>query len=890
MKRRRREETPLLGTAAVEVARDAAQFRARRVATGGQPPFQHGQAVGLGARRRDATRANLGRALLNLDLDVLYLDQERFALLLLRERKLKRRVATHLERASYGVAIHVEHDLERAWRDVWPAVPDVVRRDRQLHPRCFTSTSARTATAAPTAGTPTSTPATASTTTFLSATEPSRTRSCGRRRVPQVPHYTMDQAGRCRTRDFTDHLAVERAHDEPHFLRGPREMVGEDRAVGRVFRSVHPLRGVGDVFPVQHQRGARHRKEMRLRRGDRVGPVGDGRSVIEDPDAAPVRAKYEVLRARLYENVVVAGGREVGRETRPVRTAVIAHEEKALRASEDDARPPGELANAPHRPIARKPIRDRLPCLSEISRAHDVRREVADTVRVERDVRGATRRFGSDHAAHERAIRHARNRAARLPPRRSCIQRELDVSIVRAHPENLRVHGRLGDRRDLAEAGLPVVPGELDVLVHHAHQKERVAVDGAREVLRPRPGDAEILRDEETIGSDEDGARLVYRGDDGRVPVPAVRWLASRRLRLDVEPVARLRVEPLNVAAVGGRVDEPVTCLVHRLPRAVTEADLLPVLVQDAEPMAGGAGPHPRVRVLQAAVDPVGIAVVGGDLVELADRDVVEAHVREPEVPALVHSTVAADKGVARVARIDPHRVVVGLQAHVVRRRVRHVLERRTAVLALEDRDAEFPDTLVVGGIDVGCAEVHRARIRTAHPPPGRAGVFTAIRAALGRVLDERDEHVRVGARDGESDAPLVAGGDAVLDLLPCGAAVGGLEDRAPRSATVEAPRAAQPLIRRGVEDVRVAGIHGEVRRAGKRVDVQNLRPRAPAVGGLKDAALGVRLPQVSDRRDVCDVRIGGVQHHAADVATLGESHVGPGRAAVRGPIDAAAP
>ena len=183
---------------------------------------------------------------------------------------------------------------------------------------------------------------------------------------------------------------------------------------------------------------------------------------------------------------------------------------------------------------------------------------------------------------------------------------------------------------------------------------------------------------------------------------------------------------------------------------------------------------------------------------------------------------------------------MVGLQPDVVGRRRRLLLERRAAVLALDDVDAGQPDALVVVRIDRRLAVVHRPRIGRAHPLPRRAGVLGAVGAAGRGVLDRRDEHVRLRPREREADASLVAGRNAVLELLPRGAGVGALVDRAARTAAVEAERLAQPLIGRGVEHFRVARVHHEVGRAGERVDVEHLRPGAAGVGRLEDAALGV--------------------------------------------------
>ena len=222
----------------------------------------------------------------------------------------------------------------------------------------------------------------------------------------------------------------------------------------------------------------------------------------------------------------------------------------------------------------------------------------------------------------------------------------------------------------------------------------------------------------------------VPRRHHRRVPVVAIRRLAGRRTRIDAHRVAGHRIDQRQVAVARRRIDLAPVGLVDGLAGAVAEADLDPVLIEDAEPVARGARPHPRVVVLQPGVDPVRIAVVDGDPVDLRDRDVVHADVRLAHVEALVQAAVADDVDVARVRGIDAQHVMIGLQADVVGRRRRLLLERRAAVLALDDVDAGQPDALVVVRIDGRLAVVHRPRIGRAHPLPRRAGVLGAIRAA----------------------------------------------------------------------------------------------------------------------------------------------------------------
>ena len=77
----------------------------------------------------------------------------------------------------------------------------------------------------------------------------------------------------------------------------------------------------------------------------------------------------------------------------------------------------------------------------------------------------------------------------------------------------------------------------------------------------------------------------------------------------------------------------------------------------------------------------------------------------------------------------------------------------------------------------------------------------------------------------------------------------------------------AQPVPRRGVQRGGVAGFHLEVDESSGVVHEQHARPRLAAVGGLVDAALVVRAPEVAEGGDVDGVGAGGVDHDAADGA-----------------------
>ena len=98
-------------------------------------------------------------------------------------------------------------------------------------------------------------------------------------------------------------------------------------------------------------------------------------------------------------------------------------------------------------------------------------------------------------------------------------------------------------------------------------------------------------------------------------------------------------------------------------------------------------------------------------------------------------------------------------------------------------------------------------------------------------------------------------------------ATVGRLEDAAAFAARVEHPRRAARLPERGVDDVRIRGIEGEVGGARRVVPEQHLAPVLPAISAAIHTALRRRRPDVALRGDVNDIRVGRVHEHARDLS-----------------------
>ena len=289
----------------------------------------------------------------------------------------------------------------------------------------------------------------------------------------------------------------------------------------------------------------------------------------------------------------------------------------------------------------------------------------------------------------------------------------------------------------------------------------------------------------------------------------------------------------------------------------------------------------PAAVVLQAAVDVVGPLVVHRDAVVLRHRQVLHVEELQSAIERDADAAVVQLDDVARVLRIDPHEAIVAVRGRVRRR------ERFAAVVG-ERVLVEHVDAAIVLRIDRRLARIHRPRIPVRHEPPGLAGVVAAIQAAaplgVGRrrvvaeaLLDAGDHDARILAIHRDADASVLAFRQAVAgQLRPRGAGVGALPQRAAGAAAVEAERGSAPLIRRGIQHVRIERIHRHIGDAGVVVHMQRALPRLAAVHRAIQPAIAARSPHRSLRRHVDDRRIRRVSDDAADVHRGLEADVGP--------------
>ena len=214
------------------------------------------------------------------------------------------------------------------------------------------------------------------------------------------------------------------------------------------------------------------------------------------------------------------------------------------------------------------------------------------------------------------------------------------------------------------------------------------------------------------------------REDVGGFPVEPVPR-SARRARPQVAPVACAQVVAPHASALGFGVDEVRIFRVDTADETVAAADRKPVLVDRPPAAARAVRPAPASVVLQTAVDIVIRARIDGDMVELTDRHLVELVPLFHPVVSDIDPAVGTEDDVFAVARIDPHRVVIGVHAAAA-----VAGEGDAAVLGAVERDAEDVHVVGIGGVDADLAEIHGPRIERVDTRPRLAAVFRFVDTA----------------------------------------------------------------------------------------------------------------------------------------------------------------
>ena len=286
---------------------------------------------------------------------------------------------------------------------------------------------------------------------------------------------------------------------------------------------------------------------------------------------------------------------------------------------------------------------------------------------------------------------------AHVRPRLAAVARDLKIAVVGAHPDHVRVLGRLADgvHRAVVLGGRVVHRQATGLLLL---QLQRIVRGQVGRDLLPRV--AHVARAIQVLRAHvERAARAhVHR----RVPVEAQLGVAGAAQRLDVSWSRRWTAVRARRARPGTRSRRRLDPWDRGTPRSRRRQQAVPQAIRHAARARAGRGP--RAVVLQTAVHVVRNVHVVADVIELPDRDVLARPPRVAAVERQVHAAVGADDDELGVLGIDPHRVQVAVVRRAAVAAARHAGERLAAVLADREVQATFVDTVEQLGVRRPCS------------------------------------------------------------------------------------------------------------------------------------------------------------------------------------------
>ena len=242
-----------------------------------------------------------------------------------------------------------------------------------------------------------------------------------------------------------DLLPVENLEgDELGLLRCVLQPEGDDGARGGVLPRA--LRWLCGITTARDAGGVPRREQVQLRGGDVVLPLPERGEIVQDPEGAALRRHDEV--SVLHDEVGDRHDREVPLEAGPRPAVVQGEVETGLRSREEEALPPGVLADDAREGVAGDTGVDPSPGRPEVGRFPEVGSEVAELVERSGEVRrpgGVGRGLDRVHLGPlgEPLRRH-------VLPRRAAVARHVDEPVVAPGPEEPLLQRRLREREDRA--------------------------------------------------------------------------------------------------------------------------------------------------------------------------------------------------------------------------------------------------------------------------------------------------------------------------------------------------------------------------------------------------------------------------------------------------------
>src|SRR4029077_15644070 len=168
---------------------------------------------------------------------------------------------------------------------------------------------------------------------------------------------------------------------------------------------------------------------------------------------------------------------------------------------------------------------------------------------------------------------------------------------------------------------------------------------------------------ENVIASAVENAGIVAGEGEWRVPVEAIGRRAIEPGGANGEALAGANIATLNGAVLRLGIDDIRIVPINPADKPIAAADRDPVLVHRPRAIERNRRPAPRAVVLQSAGDVIRLLRTDGHVIKLPDGDGVELIPVGGAIVGGVKAAIAAHQHVARIALVDPHRVLIGVNA-----------------------------------------------------------------------------------------------------------------------------------------------------------------------------------------------------------------------------------
>ncbi len=336
--------------------------------------------------------------------------------------------------------------------------------------------------------------------------------------------------------------------------------------------------------------------------------------------------------------------------------------------------------------------------------------------------------------------------------------------------------------------------------------------------------------------------------------------------------------------------------------------DVVAIAAADVEPVVGVDATGSRHRgaagcsgILQSAVDEVRIAIVDSDCVVLRRIDVLEGLPGLTAIVGEIKPTIVALPESLLGVWIEPDRMPAVATST-------ETLEGGAPVLGIGEADVEVIGELVVERTDGEMLVIEGSTEIAVLVGPGGATILRAIdaRTEFGHVLVigivapqleavfvVRHQDLWIAPRDGQTDLAGFAFGQPFGEFAETRPSIGGLEDAAVGSATIEAVGSAPAFPECDDDRFGVPRVHHRLAGTGAPVRWQSALEFGPVfstVGGFEETAVSDLSPDATECRNVGDLRVGRMGQDRADGIGVGETHVSEGLSAIDRFVDSVAP